>query len=355
MHMRLGARLLKRHSLLAVAGLAASVIALSLTATSGTLGRLSAARASGSNSLTAATISAPAGFTATATGGTTATLSWTAPPTLTGYTLSQSPGTLAGCSAAPSAGTTSCTATGLSPKTSYTWTLTAVDHSWTSPAATTSTTTPGVSAALLKASPTDTTASNSSMVTGVNTTSGADLLILVYRQQASSNNLGISSITGTAISGTPVLINSQVFDSTSRYEVWAYRATGSGTASGAVTVGFNAANNKATTIDVVQLSGDNAASPIASNSVVTSSGTSSSGTAATGGTLSGASPSDGEVFFTGLSGSTTMTTPSGYTALAPSPGVRGSWFSSSAISSGITTNLGTGNAWGTIEIEINHG
>src|SRR5690348_15198224 len=57
--------------------------------------------------VTAATISAPTGFTATAVSGTSVTLSWTAPSTLTGYTLSQSSGTLAGCSATPSATTTS--------------------------------------------------------------------------------------------------------------------------------------------------------------------------------------------------------------------------------------------------------
>ncbi len=299
-----------------------------------------------------ATISAPAGFTATATGGTTATLSWTAPPTLTGYTLSQSPGTLAGCSAAPSAGPTSCTATSLSPKTSYTWNLTAVDHNWTSPAATTSATTFAVFSATLKASTTDSTGgTSSSTVTGVTTTSGADLLILVYRQ-GSNGNLGINSISGTAISGTPTAVNSQVFDPSSKYEVWAYRATGSGTSNGTATVSFSAPNNKTTTIDVVQLSGDKAASPIASSAV--SSGT--SGTTVTGGTLSGASPSDGEVFFTGLAGSTTMSTPSGYTALdAPASAVHGAWFSSAASSAGITTNLGAGSAWGTIEIEINHG
>ncbi len=351
MSMRRGARLLKRPALLAVAGLAASAIALSLTAAGGTLARLSAVRTSGSNSFTAATVPAPAGFTATATGSSTAALSWTAPPTLTGYTLSQSPGTLAGCSAAPSAGTTSCTATSLSPKTSYTWTLTAVDHNWTGAPATSSATTTGVGEAL-KASATDSTAStSSSTVTGVTTTSGADLLILVYRQQ-STGNLGINSIVGTAISGTPAPVISQVFDASGKYQVWAYRATGSGTSNGAVTVSFNAAKNVTTTIDVVQLSGDNAASPIARSAV--SAGT--SGATVTGGALSGASPSDGEVFFTGLTGSTTMSTPGGYAALdVPAPGVHGSWFSSSASPGGITTNLGTGSAWGTIEIEINHG
>jgi hypothetical protein len=79
---------------------------------------------------TAATISAPGGFTATAASTTTVNLSWTAPPTLTGYTLSQSAGTLAGCSATPSG--TSCTATGLTSHTAYTWTLKAAYNNWLS-------------------------------------------------------------------------------------------------------------------------------------------------------------------------------------------------------------------------------
>jgi len=72
--------------------------------------------------VTAATISAPGGFAATAASTTTVNLSWTAPPALTGYTLSQSAGTLAGCSATPSG--TSCTATGPHGRIPpYTWTL----------------------------------------------------------------------------------------------------------------------------------------------------------------------------------------------------------------------------------------
>lgn len=91
--------------------------------------------------VTAAAISSPTGFTATASSTTKATLSWTAPSALTGYTLTQSPGTLAGCSATPTASTTSCTATGLSAKTTYTWTLTAVYNSWKSPSVQASATT----------------------------------------------------------------------------------------------------------------------------------------------------------------------------------------------------------------------
>ena len=81
---------------------------------------------------TAATISSAGGFTAVVNNASQVTLSWTAPPTLTGYTLTQSTGTLSGCSATPAASTTTCTATGLSSKTTYTWTLTAVYGNWKS-------------------------------------------------------------------------------------------------------------------------------------------------------------------------------------------------------------------------------
>jgi len=92
---------------------------------------------------TAATISAPASFTATTQSSSKVGLSWTAPANLTGYTLTQSPGTLAGCSATPASHTTSCNATGLSAGTTYTWTLTAVYNSWQSPSVHASATTTG--------------------------------------------------------------------------------------------------------------------------------------------------------------------------------------------------------------------
>ena len=326
-------------------------LAIVLSAPGEALALFSATPAPPTAAVTAATIAAPTGFTATAASTTTATLSWTAPAKLTGYTLSQSTGTLAGCSAAPSSTTTSCTATGLSAGTAYTWTLTTAYNSWLSSSVTASATTYAVVSATLLANATDTVSgSSSSSVPSVTTTSGADLLILIYRQ-GSSASLGVSSVSGTAVSGTPALVNSEAFGSPARDEVWAYRATGSGTSGGTVTVAFAAGNNVTTTIDVVQLSGDKNGSPVAQSGV-----TSGSGTTATGASLTGANSSDGEIFFAGLATSTTMSTPSGYSALdAPGSALHGSWFDSSASSTAIATTLGTSTAYGTIAIEINHG
>ena len=345
-----GPRLLRR---IVLAGLVTG-LAIVLAAPGEAFALFSATPAAPAVPVTAATIGAPGGVTATAASSSTATLSWTAPSAHTGYTLSQSPGTLAGCSATPSAATTTCTAAGLSPGTAYTWTLTAAYNNWKGSAATASATTPAVvGASLLKGATDSTSGSRSSSVSSVTTTRGADLLILVYRQ-ASNASLGISSVAGTAISGTPALVTSKAFNTPATYELWAYHATGTGTSGGTVTVTFSSSNNTSTIIDVVQLSGDKAGSPVAQSAA-----TAGSGTAAAGAAVTGASSEDGEIFFAGLATSTTMSTPSGYSALdAPATGasaVRGAWFSSAASATAITTRLGASRPYGTIEIEINHG
>ncbi|HEV3382936.1 MAG TPA: fibronectin type III domain-containing protein [Trebonia sp.] len=302
--------------------------------------------------VTAATISAPGSFTATAASGTTASLSWTAPapPAPTGYTLAQAPGTLAGCSATPSG--TSCTATGLTSGTPYTWTLKAAYNNWLSSSVTASATTTSASVGFtLLGNATDgTSGTSASTVTDSKTgASGAVVIILIYRQ-ASSNHPAVSSITGTAISGTPAAINSQSFGSPPKYVVSAYSATGSGTTNGTVTVTFDTTNNVNTTIDVVGLSGYNTSSPIAGSAV-----SSSSGTTATGSALTPGNSSDGELFFAGLTSATSMTTPTGYTALdVPASTVHGSWYSTSASATGISATLGVSSTGATIEIEIAH-
>jgi len=298
--------------------------------------------------VTAATISAPGGFTATAASTTTVNLSWTAPPALTGYTLSQSAGTLAGCSATPSG--TSCTATGLTSHTAYTWTLKAAYNNWLSSSVQASATTMSTVGFTLVGKATDGTGgTSSSTATGVTTISGAGLLVLIFRQGSSA--VGITSVSGSAISGAATAITSQA-PTDSNFEVAAYYAAGTGKSNGTVTVGFSASNNVSTTIDVVQLSGDDTASPIAQSAVSVSS---ASGATVTGGALSGASANDGELFFAVLTTATSMSTPTGYTVLdVPASTVHGVWGSSSASTAGITTSLGGSSYWGTIEIEISH-
>ena len=77
----------------------------------------------------AATLSTP-GFTAASLTATSVALSWTQPFEPTGYDLAQSPSSLAGCVAHPATSATGCTASGLTPNTSYTWSLSAAMHSW---------------------------------------------------------------------------------------------------------------------------------------------------------------------------------------------------------------------------------
>src|ERR1700722_7439173 len=189
--------------------------------------------------VTAATISAPGGFAATAASATTVNLSWTAPPALTGYTLSQSPGTLAGCSATPSG--TSCTATGLTSNSAHTWTLKAAYNNWLSSSVQASSTTMSAVGFTLAGKATDATGGTpSSTATGVTTISGAGLLILIFRQGSSA--VGITSVSGSAISGTGTAITNQA-PTDSNSDVAAYYAAGTGTSNGTVTVSFSAPNN----------------------------------------------------------------------------------------------------------------
>lgn len=105
------------------------------------------------------------------------------------------------------------------------------------------------------------------------------------------------------------------------------------------------------TIDVMQLSGNSTSAPIAGSAVSTG-----TGTTVTGGSLTPGNASDGELFLAGLSGSTTMSTPAGYTALdVPASGTHGTWFSSAASAAGVTSGLAASSTWGAIEVEIGHG
>jgi hypothetical protein len=87
----------------------------------------------------AATLAAPT-VTAGATTATSVALGWSTTFSPTGLALTQSAGVLSGCSSTPAAASSSCTATGLTPNTSYTWTLTASKSNWTSAGTVTATT-----------------------------------------------------------------------------------------------------------------------------------------------------------------------------------------------------------------------
>jgi|GEM_PF-3460909 len=93
----------------------------------------------GNAQASAATLARPV-MTAGSVTSTSAALSWTQPFAPTGYTLGQSLGSLAGCPTVPAAGSTGCSATSLTPNTTYTWTLSAYLQNWVSPASVSATT-----------------------------------------------------------------------------------------------------------------------------------------------------------------------------------------------------------------------
>jgi hypothetical protein len=138
-------------------------------------------------------------------------------------------------------------------------------------------------------------------------TSGAPLLILVYRQVSNGSQTPTPiSVTGSAISGgnaAPSQIAAEGFCPSIKCGVAAWRATGTGTSGGTVTVSFGSNSNVTTTVDVVRLSGASTSSPVSQSTVTTS-----SGQTATGGSLPGVSAGNGEVFFVGLATSTTEQT-----------------------------------------------
>jgi hypothetical protein len=110
---------------------------------------------------------------ATAITSTSVTLNWSAPgaggATLTGYALTQSPGTLAGCSATPTAAAVSCTATGLTAGTTYTWTLKSKSGNWQSAGA--------VDIETSRSQPTITTPNSSTTATFSHSNNGATFTI----------------------------------------------------------------------------------------------------------------------------------------------------------------------------------
>ena len=97
----------------------------------------------------ATSLSAPTGATATEAGATSATISWTAgsQPTGTSYVVVRNPGVNQVTVCTVPASTPTCTDSGLSPATTYSYSVTAVLDAWQSPASSASFTTMGVTVA----------------------------------------------------------------------------------------------------------------------------------------------------------------------------------------------------------------
>jgi hypothetical protein len=118
-----------------------------------------------------------------------------------------------------------------------------------------------------------------------------------------------------------------------------------------VSVNGGTGNNVETTIEVVQLSGNNTTTPIAQS--INGTGTSTSATA----TLTSPNTLNGEVVIAGVHGQATITAPTGYSQLDTQSGTgfaNGVYIDSSAQGSS-SFGLGSTNVpWGTIAIEINH-
>jgi hypothetical protein len=285
--------------------LAASV---ALVAASTSLALMSATESSGSNSIAAATVSNPAGFSASAASSTSGNLSWTAPSTLTGYALSQSAGTLAGCSATPSSATTSCTATGLSPATTYTWTLQTAYDNWRSTGVQASTET------LLGA-----TSAGSSSVTclalgtacngpSISSASGSKLVIFANVQAAAALGGLTATVGGPVTSVTSLDSVTDTSILTDELFAWSATATGSGT----VTITLSGLAVTTTTwLEVVQLGAGESA--LTCSATCTATGT---GTTVTVQITSVAHSTDSELALLGSANSATFTAPAAFTTLA---------------------------------------
>ncbi len=342
------ARRAPRQRRLIVAATVIFAVGLALTAPGMALAVFTSQPAAQTASVTAATISPPTGFSASASGTTSASLSWTAPATLTGYTLSQSPGTLAGCSATPASGSTNCTATGLSPATTYTWTLKAVYNNWQSPSAQAAAETSfgssdlgnGIASCLLLSLLCD--------GPSVTTTSGASELIFVYLKGTLLSSSPISGVTG------PFTASAQVASvgfptGTSGNFLAVFKATGNGS-TGTVTVHFGGLSVLPTAwVDVVQLGSGEA--PLACSSC-TGAGTTTAGNQNAIAALTIQHAADSEIAFLGSTNGT-FTTPSGFASVAGGGASNYGTYANLVVQSSASFSMGaTGKDWGSIAVEI---
>jgi Fibronectin type III domain len=302
-------------------------------------------------SVTAATISPPTGFTATATGTSTASLSWTAPATLTGYTLSQSPGTLAGCSSAPSSATTSCTATGLSSATTYIWTLTAVYNSWASAPAQASAETEFAATSLGNATGTCVPVVLTCTGPTVTTTDGRSELILIDVQDSGSTSTTVSGITGP-FTATSQLASVEYPTATSENYLYAWTGTGDGDDMpvAATFGGLNLSASPSVWIDVVELGSGEA--PLACSGC-TDGGTTTSGNQNATVQLTVQHSADNEIAFLGSADDGTFAAPSGFSVLAGGGSASYGTYAKLVVASSALFSMGaSGLNWGSIGLEI---
>ena len=211
---------------------------------------------------------------------------------------------------------------------------------------------------------TDTTTGTSSSTASLSATNtaplGSTVLILVARDGSTSGDT-VSSVTGSAISN-PALVTSQTSNLSSAAgaftNLWVYRAQGTGTTSSpAVTVNFNNADNRATLVQVIVLSGENTKAPIlqSNNTNKCTTGCTTTATATLSNPLSTGSKEIvlvGEAKTTNTAmTSTSWTTKMFWATLGSSIGANfGSFFGTSTASGTVT--LGTASVWGAIALEV---
>jgi hypothetical protein len=193
-------------------------------------------------------------------------------------------------------------------------------------------------------------------VPSVSTTSGKTVIILVnFSLRNTTDGVNLS---GTAISSPVQIGTTNVYNTTTtRTELVAFRATGTGTVGGTVIVTPNSAVLNGMEISVVQLTGDDTTAPIKQS--VNASG--ASGTPVTG-TLPSVTSGDGEVLLAGnFNVAATWTPPGSFTELHDLDNADGGGqrvtlesSSSSAATTSATATPTTSGAWGAIAIEIAH-
>jgi Fibronectin type III domain len=300
----------------------------------------------------AGTMPAPTSFTASATSASAASLSWTAPANVTGYSLLQSPGTLAGCVSAPLASATSCSATGLSPATTYTWTLGALDSLWASTTVQAHAETPLGATSIGSSSFACNVVLLGATCNGPSITATSGTKLVVFAQVLASISLvslGSPSISGPVTGVTPLnplVSNGGGLLSYDNMYAWSATATGSGT----VTISLSGVLVGTTVwLDVVQLGSGESALTCASG--CTASGT---GTAVTV-QSSVTHPADSELVFLGSANGATFTAPSAFTTLAgggsSSFGTYSQLVIQSTVSPGFTASSSPAS-WGSIAVEI---